>query len=79
MESTGTFANEEDLGKLKSLVSLGWKPNQPMIVFSVGEGISRDMATVDAKKACHKLALGYGLPEITGYYGIKEDGEFVRT
>ena len=79
MEGTGIFAKNEDLEKLKTLVSLGWKPNQPMIVFSVGEGISRDMATTDAKKACHKLALAYGLPEISGYYGIKYDGEFVKT
>jgi len=35
--------------------------------------------TTDAKKACHQLALDYGLPEIEGkgYYGITIEGEFV--
>jgi len=30
-----------------------------------------------AAKMCHQLALDYGLPEISGYYGIDVDGEFV--
>ena len=54
-------------------------PGQRIIVFSVGEGIKRDGKTVDARKACHQLALDYGLPEIQGYYGIDKDREFVRT
>ncbi len=79
MKDTGVFVSKGDLEKLLNLVRRGWQPGQTMIVFSVGEGIARDEATVDAKKACHKLALDYGLPEIEGYYGIKHDGEFVKT
>lgn len=75
---TGIKATEEDFEKLKQLVRRGWSPGQPMIVFSVGEGIRKDAATVDAAKMCHQLALDYGLPEITGYYGIDEEGEFVK-
>lgn len=77
MESTGKFASKEDIEKLLSLVRKGWQQGETMIVFSVGEGIRKDQATVDARKVCHQLVLDYGLPEITGYYGIKEDGEFV--
>ncbi len=38
--------------------------------------------TVDAwhnvKKQCHEIALSHGLPEITGFYGLSETGEFVE-
>ena len=77
MKETGIFASEEDIRKLKDLVAQGWRHGETMIVFSVGEGIEKDRATVDAKKICHQLALDYGLPEIQGYYGIAQDGEFV--
>lgn len=79
MESTGVFVAKEDLGKLQKLAHKGWQPGQAMITFSVGEGIKRDQATVDVTKACHQLALDYGLPEIKGYYGITLKGEFVST
>lgn len=77
MKKTGVTVSTEDFEKLKSLASMGWRSGDTMIVFSVGEGIRKDAATVDARKVCHQLALDYGLPEITGYYGINEDGEFV--
>jgi hypothetical protein len=77
MKSTGKFASKEDTEKLMRLAKNGWQQGEMMIVFSVGEGIRKDQSAVDAKKACHQLALDYGLPEITGYYGIKKDGEFV--
>ena len=78
MEKTGIKAKEEDFEKLARLARQGWREGEIMIVFSVGEGIRKDAATVDAQKECHKLALAYGLPEITGYYGIDFDREFVR-
>jgi hypothetical protein len=77
MKHSGVFATKEDLEKLTQLATRGWLPGQMMVVFSVGEGIRKDAATLNAKKECHKLALAYGLPEIEGYYGITEDGEFV--
>lgn len=77
MKKTGIKATEEDFGKLVRLARQGWQAGEPMIVFSVGEGIRKDTATVDAQKVCHQLALDYGLPEITGYYGIDNDHEFV--
>ena len=79
MKKTGIKAKEEDFEKLVRLVRQGWQADETMIVFSVGEGIRKDAATVDAQKACHQLALDYGLPEIIGYYGINNEREFVRT
>ena len=79
MTGTGIFATKEDLEKLVRLVSKGWQHGETMIVFSVGEGIRKDQATVDVRKTCHDLALSYGLPDIEGYYGIRNDGEFVLT
>ena len=78
MKYTGVLANNEDLEKLRQFAQRGWMPGDTIIVFSVGDGIRKDEATVDAQKMCHQLALRYGLPEITGYYGICEDGEFVK-
>ena len=77
MKKTGVQVSKKDFGILSKLARRGWMPGQTMIVFSVGEGIRRDQAKVDAKKACHQLALDYGLPEIEGYYGITHEGEFV--
>lgn len=77
MQKTGVQVTPEDLDKLSRLVRQGWSPGETMIVFSCGEGIRKDQATVDAQKECHRLALAYGLPEIEGYYGIDMDGNFV--
>lgn len=75
---TGTKCSKEDYDKLTKLANQGWRQGETMIVFSVGEGIAKDQATLDAQKICHELALGYGLPEIQGYYGLDIDGEFVK-
>jgi hypothetical protein len=75
MKGTRVFASKEEIEELRRLASMGWRPG----VFSVLEGINRDQATVDARKVCHQLALKHRLPEIPGYYGIKEDGEFVAS
>ena len=77
MKHTNVFASKEDFDKLQEVAIKGWSSDVPMITFSVGEGIRRDKATVDAQKLCHEVALKYGLPEIDGYYGITKDGEFV--
>lgn len=77
MEHTKVFASKKDVEKMKILASKGWQDGETVIVFSVGEGIKKDQDTVDAKKICHQLALDYGLPEIEGYYGVTNDGEFV--
>ena len=77
MNGTNVFATKEELETLISIARRGWMPGDRMIVFSVQEGMNRDNSTFDAKQACHQVALKHGLPEIVGYYGIKQDGEFV--
>ncbi|HEY3314315.1 MAG TPA: hypothetical protein VGL40_03400 [Bacillota bacterium] len=64
---------------MRELARRGWMPGDRMMVFSVLEGINRDQATVDAQRVCHQLALKHGLPEVPGYYGITNDGEFEST
>ena len=78
MENTGTFATEDELQDLINLANRGWRDGQVVIVSSVMEGIRKDESTIDAQKACHKLALAHGLSEISGYYGIDKTGEFVK-
>lgn len=77
MENTKVFATEDEMKDLRALVNAGWKPGDIIMVSSVMEGIKKDQKTMDAVKSCHALALAHGLPEIEGYYGITDDGEFV--
>lgn len=76
---TGIYATKEEFDDLINLTQKGWQHGDIMIVTSVMEGIVKDQRTVDAKKACHKLALSHGLPEIQGYYGIDKSMEFIMT
>ena len=77
INKTGVSATKEEFEALKRMAAGSWRPGDIMIVFSVAEGMKRDQATVDAAKACHACALKHGLPEITGYYGVDLDREFV--
>lgn len=78
MIHTKVFATKDEIEDLRSLARAGWMPGDRMFVTSVIHGITKDQKTIDAKKACHKVALSHGLPEIEGYYGICENGEFVN-
>lgn len=78
MKNTGIFATEEEFETLKRIASQGWREGDRVMVFSVGEGIKKDQKTVDAKEACHAVALKHGLPEIEGYYGVSNEREFVH-
>jgi hypothetical protein len=64
MKGTGVYATEEEMESLMTLVKVSgmWIGGPP----------------VNPAERCHKYALAHGLPEITGFYGIKGDGEFVR-
>lgn len=66
MVETGIFATKEELEGLKTSVSVS------------GMWLSGGIPFSDPQKECHKLALKHGLPEITGYYGINNEGEFVK-
>jgi hypothetical protein len=78
MKNTGVYATEEEFEVLKRIASQGWREGDRVMVFSVGEGIRKDQKTVDAKEACHAVALKHGLPEIEGYYGVSFEREFVH-
>lgn len=78
MKKTGVFATAEELEAIMQAARKGWVSGDRVMVLSIAEGIRKDQATVDAKKACHALALKHGLPEIHGYYGIAKDGEFTE-
>jgi len=79
MNKTGVFATKEEIGDLRKLANAGWRCGDVMTVTSIMQGITKDQKTIDARKACHKVAMSHGLPEIEGYYGIIENGEFVKT
>ena len=68
MKHTGVKATPEEVKRLKSML------NTPVMFLSGGQRMGGDPV-----KECHRLALEHGLPEITGYYGITRDGEFVET
>ena len=68
----------EEFEFLQKLAFGGWQQNEPMIVFSVAEGIQKDLRTLNSLKECHAIALKHGLPEIPGYYGIDMNRQFVR-
>lgn len=79
MKSTGIFATAEEVEQVQSAAKHA--ANTPVIAFSsrhaLEEGGLSGQAWKSAKELCHQLALEHGLPEITGYYGMKPDGEFV--
>ena len=64
MIDTGVFATKEEVEEVMGLANL------PVIY------PFRDSAS--PQERCHELALAHGLPEITGRYGMKKDGEFIK-
>jgi hypothetical protein len=70
MENTGVFATSEEKEYLMGLVRKAQKT--PVILL-----FGKHDAWKRVKEECHKAALAHGLPEIVGYYGMDEDGEFV--
>ena len=82
MQSTGVFATPEEIEKLKQQYYNAEKT--PVIALSVAHGLRTGGFSGEAwtalYKACHRVALDHGLPEIEGYYGCDlETGEFVKT
>jgi len=64
MKKTGVSATEDEVKTMMSAL------NTPLIALQCGPPKS-------ARVICHEYALAHGLPEITGYYGIDETGEFL--
>ena len=67
MKMTGIKASPEALAKIKAEI------HRPVIFISGGHRIGGEQTP---QQVCHAEALKAGLPEITGYYGITQDGEF---
>ena len=79
MRKTGIFATEKELKILqKELIEA---QNTPVIAFSSQHALEKGGIAGEAwqalKEHCHKIALKHGLPEIEGFYGMDEKGEFV--
>lgn len=81
MKHTNVFASEDEIKQVKEAVQRA--QSTPVIAFSsrhaLEEGGLSGQAWKDAKELCHEFALAHGLPEITGYYGMTNEGEFVKT
>lgn len=76
MISTGVFATQEERDRLAGLVAKA--QSTPAILLFGKHDLAGD-AWKRVKQECHAAALAHGLPEIDGYYGLAEDGEFVTS
>jgi hypothetical protein len=63
MKGTGVFATKSEIAQLKTAIQTS--------------GMFLHLNLPSPQEECHRMALTHGLPEITGFYGIKGDGEFV--
>lgn len=79
MKKTNIFASEEELEELQQLSRAAART--PVIALSSADALSgNDFASQAWRRAqerCHKVALSHGLPEISGFYGLTREGEFV--
>lgn len=79
MNKTGVKATYDEIEVCKKLATQA--AHTPMIAFTTEAMMNgRDFASLawhEAQEQCHKFALAHGLPEITGFYGMDENGEFV--
>ena len=79
MTNTGVFATKEELALVKEKAERAC--TTPVMALSLADGLAgRDFASLahmNAMQTCHALALKHGLPEIEGFYGMDNDGEFV--
>ena len=72
MKNTGVFCTAEERVGLQAMAESAAGP----VLFVTG-GTRIGSSWSDAHKAVYTCALEHGLPEITGYYGLTEEGEFV--
>ena len=75
MKKTGVFATKKEIEHLQKFVK---ESSETPIILVGGLDVAEE-ARKRLKEECHKIALKHELPEIKGYYGILEDGEFVTT
>jgi len=75
MRRTGIYGTDEEQEHLFGLLK---KAQATPVVLLFGKHDLAGDAWDRVKKECHATALKHGLPEIKGFYGMKEDGEFVE-
>lgn len=76
IETTGVFATEEEKTELQALAQEA--ANTPVMTVRSDLPDFASVAWERTLKRCHEAALAHGLPEVTGFYGLAEDGEFIR-
>lgn len=80
MRHTGVFASPPEIDEARRLAELA--RTTPVIALS-GAHALRGGFSGEAWRAVqqyvHRIALAHGLPEIPGYYGLAETGEFVES
>ncbi|MEK6883992.1 MAG: hypothetical protein AABY22_30460 [Nanoarchaeota archaeon] len=79
MKNTKKFATRNEINRLKKMAAEA--ANTPVIALS-SDAASRgedfaSLAWKEVQEECHKIALKHGLPEIKGFYGLTQKGEFV--
>ena len=81
MKKTGIFATTEEKEILAKEVKQAMAT--PVIAFSSEHALEKGGLAGEAWQAvrehCHKIAIGHGLPETEGFYGLDVEGEFVTT
>ncbi len=74
MKATGVFCTDEEREKLQAMAVQASRT--PLITFQAG--VAPPSPWTPVMKAVTACALEHGLPEITGYYGLSEEGEFLH-
>ena len=80
MTHTGVFATKEEQDRAFDLAANA--RTTPVMALSIAQGLAGEdfasRAWRNANAFVHKCALDHhGLPEIQGFYGMTEEGEFV--
>ncbi len=75
MKKTGIYVTESERIECQALAKTA--SNTPVIAFGGGPSWA-ERAWKECHQKVYQLALEHGLPEIKGYYGLTQDGEFVE-
>jgi hypothetical protein len=75
MTKTGVFATPEQREKLQKMTD---EARRTPVILVGGVDVAGNAWSL-VQRACHAAALENGLPEIPGFYGMTEEGEFVKT
>jgi hypothetical protein len=72
---TGVFATDEEQAIAKDLAA---KAARTPVILLFGQHDLSGEARERMYETVHGFALAHGLPEIPGFYGMDEKGEFIR-